>query len=95
MIEKGRYSIPRIPPENRMCQVCDLLEIEDEFHFVMRCKLYDNYRQKLLSSISDTLDITNLSPEDTFKILISAKDYDIVKNVTDFVNNAYTIRSSM
>ena len=39
MIESGRYAIPKIPPENKLCQVCDLQEVEDEFHFIIPCTL--------------------------------------------------------
>ena len=35
MIEKGRYVNPKIPPEDRICKICDLNVVEDEFHFIM------------------------------------------------------------
>jgi hypothetical protein len=47
-IEKGRYASPKIPVENRLCTSCDLGEIEDEYHFMMKCKLYDDLREELL-----------------------------------------------
>ena len=37
-IETGRYQ--RIPREMRRCLVCHLGEIEDEFHFFLRCPAY-------------------------------------------------------
>ena len=37
--------------------------VEDEFHFLMRCKLYDNHRQKHLFSLSDIFDVDNLPPD--------------------------------
>ena len=45
--------------------------VEDEFHFLMCCKLYfyDNHRQKLFSGFSD-INIVKL---------MSAQDYDIIK----------------
>ena len=47
MIEKGRYVSPKIPVDKRLCTLCDLGEIEDEYHFMMKCKLYDHLRKEL------------------------------------------------
>ena len=43
MIENGRYVIPRLPPENRICQICNLNAV-DEFHFIMKCSAYSDIR---------------------------------------------------
>ena len=47
IIEKGRYVIPRLPPKNRICQICNLNAVEDEFHF-MKCSAYSDIRFTLL-----------------------------------------------
>ncbi len=94
-IEKGRYSIPKILPEDRICQVCDMHEIEDEYHFIMRCKLYECERKKLLSSLSDFLDIDNLPPDQLFITLMSSQEYDIVKTIVQFTSTAYEIRNNV
>ena len=78
MIETGRYATPKIPPGNRLCQVCDLKEVEDEFHFVMRCKLLEQPRQKLFSDLSDIFDTDNFSSDVLFQKM-SAKDFDVVQ----------------
>lgn len=92
MIEKGRYSIPSIPPEFRLCQVCNLKEVEDEFHFVMRCKLYEQHREDLLSSLSEILNTDNFSDDEYFITIMSANDFDVVKIVARFMTAAYTMR---
>ena len=69
MIETGRYVTPKIPLSNRLCQVCDL---EDEFHFVMRCSLLEQPRQKLFSELSDIFDTNNVSPDTLFQMIMSA-----------------------
>ena len=38
-IERGRFSKLPIPVENRFCDHC-LSEIEDEFHFLIKCSKY-------------------------------------------------------
>ena len=37
----------------------------------MRCKLYNNHRQKLFLSFSDIFDVDNLQPDQLFVKLIS------------------------
>ena len=88
MIETGRYATPKIPPGNRLCQVCDLKEVEDEFHFVMRCKLLEQPRQKLFSDLSDIFDTDNFSSDVLFQMIMSAKDFDVVQCVKDFIIEA-------
>jgi len=52
-IETGRFerlgaSVPRgIPVEQRLCLVCNCGAVEDEFHFVMECRAYDELRALL------------------------------------------------
>ena len=95
MIEKGRYSYPKIPPENRLCTVCDLQETENEFHFIMRCKAYTHLRQDLLSHMNDTFNTDNFSDNDYFVKIMSATDFDNVKIVANFVSDAFNIRSNI
>ena len=46
MVERGRWSRPKIENENRMCGVCQL--IEDEYHVLMECKRFDLLRKKYI-----------------------------------------------
>ena len=48
-IETGRYGVDRVPPEARLCMQCS--RIEDEFHVIMQCPLYDDVRSSCLKSI--------------------------------------------
>ena len=75
------------------------LLVEDEFHFIMKCKLYDVLRDQLFHEMSDiynisTFDINSLSNDDIFKMIMSANDYDTWKIITCFVNSCFTTRSS-
>ena len=36
-LETARYRSPRIPVSERVCKLCTLDEVENEFHFVMEC----------------------------------------------------------
>ena len=35
-IERGRYSRPKVPREERICKFCN--EVESESHFILFCK---------------------------------------------------------
>jgi len=42
-VERGRWlKLNKIPFENRKCQYCNVLE--DEFHFIFECPMYNNIR---------------------------------------------------
>ena len=44
-IEQGRYmSVER---NQRLCLMCNLSDIEDEFHFILKCPLYKDLRKKI------------------------------------------------
>lgn len=46
--QTGRFSRHRIPRKKRFCQLCNLNDLENEFHFVLKCPLYSDIRIKLL-----------------------------------------------
>lgn len=92
LIEAGRYTIPRIEPNARICKQCNLNEVEDEFHFIMHCKLYDDLRSTFMSELNDIIVTTNFNEDDYFNTIMGAKDTDILKKVLNFVNLAFTKR---
>ena len=49
-IETGRFS--GLKPEERVCQLCDSGEIEDEKHFILTCDRYTNQRQILFRHLN-------------------------------------------
>jgi hypothetical protein len=48
-VETGRFR--NIKLENRICSLCQLNEIEDEVHFLFKCPLYNEVREKWLHRI--------------------------------------------
>ena len=49
-IETGRWHTPQsIPKENRVCKICnDGNSVEDEYHFVMICPVYEDLRRQYI-----------------------------------------------
>ncbi len=94
MIEKGRYAIPKIPVENRICNICDLNEVEDEFHFIMKCSAYSDIRSLLLSQIDEAYMTDGFSDMDYFLQIMKVSDLDAIKYVALFVKSAFEIRAT-
>ena len=46
-VEMGRHARPIVPRENRTCKCCATGQVEDSFHFVMRCPHVDEQRQQM------------------------------------------------
>ena len=47
-IGTGRYSQNRIDRAQRICNLCNKSDIEDEYYFVLVCTIYRNFRHKYI-----------------------------------------------
>ena len=91
-IEMDRYVSPKLPPERRICKYCDLNEIEDEFHFTMKCSLYNDIRNRFMTLIDDIFVTNNSSENDKFLLIMGANDFDTTNAVASFINTAFEKR---
>ena len=57
-IETGRYR--RVDVEDRLCQQCDIREVENARHFVFTCPAYSDIRRDVLGTIADTRNMETL-----------------------------------
>jgi len=52
----GRYiAINRVKCEQRVCTLCNLRDIEDDFHSVLKCPAYTNIRPNYISFFTEDL----------------------------------------
>ena len=72
-VETGRYRIPKVSLERRICQVCNSDLVEDEFHFVMVCNKLEHERTILYHS--KDLSFMHLNPFNKFLYILSNKSY--------------------
>ena len=89
-IETGRFK--NLPIEDRICELCQLRNVEDECHFLCVCPLYAQLRHSLFikgSEVHQTF--FELSKEDQLVILMS----NCWKDVSNFVVSAWQIRQSV
>jgi len=55
-IETGRHERPMVPAENRLCQKCNLNEVEDEIHYLITCPAHSAERESLFSKVSSIIE---------------------------------------
>ena len=89
-IETGRHCKPIVPVEQRLCTFCKskCIEIlEDEFHFVLFCPLYQQHRIELIP------EKFRLYPtEDKFVDLLSSKNQAVQYNLSLYVHRSFKVR---
>ena len=85
LIETGRYR--GIPRDQRICPLCNS-DVEDEFHFFVKCKFYSSLRKKYLKPYY----YRNPS---VFKIvqLLSSQNTKELCNLAVFIKKAFAVRS--
>ena len=93
MIEKGRHL--SLDSKDRLCQHCNLNEVEDEFHFIMNCTLYNDLRMKLFADIGESFDINNMLDNDIFILIMSVNEHDSILPVANFIKSAFDRRSNI
>ena len=97
-IEVGRFNLKTVENrtmrkkvEDRLCNMCDRNEVEDEFHFLMKCNLYNELRNELFINTSlrypELLSITELW--DKFIFINKYCSFDVAK----YLEKAWKLRS--
>ena len=88
-VEIGRYR--NIPLEERLCTLCDACEVEDEFHFLLKCSRYEDLRKSLFEKalLSET-SFLNLQDFEKFVYL----NNNCQKDTIIFLQKAMRIRST-
>jgi hypothetical protein len=100
-IETGRFinildehtgMLRRLLPEERLCQICNMGKIEDEFHFLCKCPKYEDIRKELFNVISKkSSNFHELDFEEKFIFLIK----NSWKETADFLYRAWKIRTDI
>lgn len=81
-VESGRFNQTSL--ENRICNICNDGNIEDEFHFICKCTEYSNERNKLFSQHEvKNNNFRNFSDEDKFIYILENSNRDLAKFIID------------
>ena len=92
-IETGRYTRPPLPPEERVCQVCNVTE--DEKHFLLQCPTTCSLPefQSLMTLANNYIPNFIYLPLDTqFSTLMSSHHQQIIHNIARLLYVAFNHR---
>jgi len=86
-IETGRFNQTKL--EDRLCDICNNDEIEDEYHFLCNCAKYSSLRASLFRKVSDHHEcFVALDMRQKFVFLLSKCNRDVAK----FIRKAWEER---
>ena len=86
-IERGRYSNPRTPREVRLWITCKV--IEDEFHFLINCKIYKDERLTLFDKvIKINSDFSSITDREKIIFLMTSDIPNILTWVAKFIHDS-------
>ena len=92
-IERGRFSKPPIPVENRLCDHC-LSEIEDEFHFLNKCSKYNSPRNNLFLVVQiNCRNFCSLKDKVNFNWLLTNSDKNVIIELSNFLFESFAIHA--
>ena len=91
-IERGRYTRPKVNPENRLCPLCYV--VDNEIHFVVRCRINETLRITLWNEIN-AIDsgFAYLDDKDKLCYLMSCCDRNVLSWFGKFVYQSFNIRN--
>jgi hypothetical protein len=86
-VETGRWKQPVTPFSERLCQICS--KLEDEYHFLFECPLYDNLRKQFIKPYY-------LNRSNMFKCLelLQSDNKKINRNLAMYVHKAFSCRNA-
>ena len=84
-IDEGRHH--NIDPTERICKLCPRGQVEDEYHFLLVCPLYDNLRKQYLPE-----DVVRDPHFHKFLTLMGEKRSTKILNLCNFVYKAFKLR---
>ena len=89
-IHTGRYVNSSVPRNERYCLYCRLHDIEDEFHFILKCPCYSEIRKRFIKKY-----YYNRPSMSKFVELMSCNNVSVISNVCRFIRDALTIRINL
>ena len=94
-IERGRYAKPKTSVEKRICNVCDHKAVDDEFHFISQCPLYQEERTKMYTVYNTKIGSINvLSAVEKFILIMSTKSIKMLTSL-GFIANSMEKRDTL
>ncbi len=80
-IESGRYK--KLKRSDRICKLCELNEVEDEYHFFMKCTFYKTLRELYIKEL--TVQYSHPYSWEAFLYVMQLNDKESVNKVATYV----------
>ncbi len=80
----------------RLCTFCDLDEVEDEFHMIMRCTLYQNLRNDFFSRYNNFNNMrwnSSNSLDEKFHTILQPSDVNSTIATCQFLKLCFSLRN--
>jgi len=90
MVEKGRHV--NIKREERFCCFCHQ-QVEDEYHFLIRCQTYCPLREKLFNEIKEIMLDFYYPPDERFLFWFLLNCPSIIPFTAHFIHSAFDLRN--
>ena len=80
----------RVERAHRYCTLCNSVDIEDEYHFMIKCPVYDSIRKELIKPYY-------CRRPSVFKFveLMRSENKTILRNLSKFIVQAFDLRNSL
>ena len=88
-IETGKYGKNITPRDERKCLNCNMPDLEDEYHFVLICPVYDDLREKYIKKY-----YYRKPSVCKFVELMSSKNINTIRNLSMYVFEAFALRKA-
>jgi exonuclease III len=82
-VETGRYSNTKL--EDRKCTLCNSGEIEDEYHFIFHCNVYENEREEFFNTLGIFQNFINLTDPNKCKTLNELEPRKVARFLTKII----------
>ena len=90
-ILRGKVSDPNL----RVCQVCNLNEPEDEFHFLMICPVYERLRDALNAKMRSFPQVHTLDKDNKAIWLLTNEDKELCNLTATYITNSLKLRNEI
>jgi hypothetical protein len=96
VIETGRHNPNHIDQDDRICIYClrhyNVRIVENEYHFLLKCPLYDDIRKRY---IVDMLSKYNINNDRVTAILLGSKDISVINSVGLYLYHSFSARKNI
>ena len=79
-VELQSWKVLYKPREERYCSICNLGEVGDEFHYISKCPIFSEDRQKYIPSILQD------NTKENFINILTSEDIRILRGLAKFLN---------